>query len=81
MTITTSYFTIIQKQLRRLINVNYTKYSYEEFANHTINLLELVEDIVQYYCDEEQISGELAYQIVEGISGAKLSQFPVNQED
>ena len=58
--------------------MNYTK---EEFINHTGNLLELVEDIVQYYCDEEQISGELAYQIVEGISGAKLSQFPVNQED
>mgnify|MGYP003148738603 CR=1 FL=1 len=58
--------------------MNYTK---QEFINHTSNLLELVEDIVQYYCDEEQISGELAYLIVEGISGAKLSQFPVNQED
>ena len=78
MIIIISYFTLIQKHLRRLINVNYTK---EEFINHTGNLLELVEDIVQYYCDEEQISGELAYTIVQGISGAKLSQFPVNQED
>ena len=58
--------------------MNYTK---QEFINHTSNLLELVEDIVEYYCDEEQISGELAYLIVEGISGAKLSQFPVNYED
>ena len=78
MIIITSYFTIIQKQLRRLINVNYSK---QELINHSTNLLELIEDIVEYYCDEEQISGELAYQIVEGISGAKLSQFPVNQED
>ena len=56
-------------------------YSKEELVNHSVNLLELIEDIVEYYCDENRISGELAYQIVEGISGAKLSQFPVNQED
>ena len=56
-------------------------YSKQELINHSTNLLELIEDIVEYYCDEEQISGELAYTIVEGISGAKLSQFPVNQED
>ena len=56
-------------------------YSKEELVNHSVNLLELIEDIVEYYCDENRISGELAYQIVGGISGAKLSQFPVNQED
>ena len=78
MIIIISYFTLIQKQLRRLINVNYTK---EELINHSTNLLELIEDIVEYYCDEEQISGELAYQIVEGISGAKLSQFPPSPDD
>ena len=78
MILITSYFTVIQKQLRRLINVNYSK---QELINHSTNLLELIEDIVEYYCDEEQISGELAYSIVEGISGAKLSQFPVNYED
>ena len=58
--------------------MNYTR---EELFKHSGELLELIEDIVEYYCDEEQISGELAYQIVEGISGAKLSQFPVNYED
>ena len=58
--------------------MNYTK---EELINHSTNLLELIEDIVEYYCDEEQISGELAYQIVGGISGAKLSQFPDSYED
>ena len=78
MILITSYFILIQKQLRRLINVNYSK---QELINHSTNLLELIEDIVEYYCDEEQISGELAYSIVEGISGAKLSQFPVNYED
>ena len=55
-------------------------YSKEELVNHSVNLLELIEDIVEYYCDENRISGELAYQIVEGIGGAKLLQFPVNED-
>ena len=58
--------------------MNYTK---EELYKHSGELLELIEDVVAYYCDENRISGELAYQIVEGIGGAKLQQFPVNQED
>ena len=56
-------------------------YSKQELINHSTNLLELIEDIVEYYCDEEQISGELAYSIVGGISGAKLSQFPSSLDD
>ena len=39
--------------------MNYTK---EELVNHSVNLLELIEDIVEYYCDENRISGELASQ-------------------
>ena len=56
-------------------------YSKEELVNHSVNLLELIEDTVSYYCDENRISGELAYQIVEGIGGAKLLQFPPSYED
>ena len=52
-----------------------------ELFNHSVNLLELIEDTVSYYCDENRISGELAYEIVAGIGGAKLLQFPVNHED
>ena len=55
-------------------------YSKEELVNHSVNLLELIEDVVAYYCDENRISGELAYEIVAGIGGAKLLQFPVNEE-
>ena len=57
------------------------EYTELELFNHSVNLLELIEDTVSYYCDENRISGELVYQIVEGIGGAKLQQFPVNQED
>ena len=56
-------------------------YSKEELVNHSVNLLELIEDIVEYYCDENRISGELAYQIVEGIGGAKLLQLTPEYED
>ena len=56
-------------------------YSKEELVNHSVNLLELIEDIVEYYCDENRISGELAYQIVEGIGGAKLLQLTPDYED
>ena len=56
-------------------------YSKEELVNHSVNLLELIEDIVEYYCDENRISGELAYEIVAGIGGAKLLQFPPSYED
>ena len=51
--------------------MNYTK---EELVTHSVNLLELIEDIVEYYCDENRISGELAYSIVEGIGVAKQLQ-------
>ena len=52
-----------------------------ELFNHSVNLLELIEDTVSYYCDENRISGELAYQIVEGIGAAKIQQFPIEYED
>ena len=57
------------------------EYTELELFNHSVNLLELIEDTVSYYCDENRISGELAYEIVAGIGCAKLLQFPVNQED
>ena len=56
-------------------------YSKEELVNHSVNLLELIEDIVEYYCDENRISGQLAYTIVEGIGVAKQLQLTPNYED
>ena len=56
-------------------------YSKEELVNHSVNLLELIEDIVEYYCDENRISGELAYSIVEGIGVAKQLQLTPNYKD
>ena len=56
--------------------MNYTK---EELFKHSGELLELIEDVVAY-CDENRISGELAYTIVEGIGVAKQLQLIPNYE-
>ena len=34
-------------------------YSKEELVNHSVNLLELIEDIVEYYCDENESQRQL----------------------
>ena len=40
-----------------------------------LELKELIEDTVEYFCDENQVSGELAYIMVETLAEAKLAQF------
>ena len=37
-------------------------------------LIELIEDTVEYYCDEYMVSGELVYTVLECYSIAKLAQ-------
>ena len=37
-------------------------------------LIELIEDTVEYFCDENMVSGELVYTVLECYSSAKLAQ-------
>ncbi len=37
-------------------------------------LTEVLEDTIEYYCDKEQVSGELAWTIVECLATAKLAE-------
>ena len=37
-------------------------------------LTEVIEDTIEYYCDKEQISGELAWTILECLATAKLAE-------
>ena len=37
-------------------------------------LKELIEDTVQYYCDENMVSGELAWILTETLAEAKLME-------
>ena len=38
------------------------------------DLRELLEDTLEYYCDENMVSGEVAWTIVECMAVAKLAQ-------
>ena len=37
-------------------------------------LIELIEDSVEYYCDQNRLSGEMIYTIINAYSAAKLAQ-------
>ena len=37
-------------------------------------LQEVLEDTIEYYCDKEQVSGELAWTIVECLATAKIAE-------
>ena len=37
-------------------------------------LTEVIEDTVQYFCDKEQASGELAWTVLECLATAKLAE-------
>ena len=37
-------------------------------------ITELIEDSVEYFCDQERVSGELAWTVVETLGTAKLAE-------
>ena len=37
-----------------------------------IELTEVIEDTVEYFCDQERVSGELAWTCIESLATAKL---------
>lgn len=39
-----------------------------------IELTEVIEDTVEYFCDQERVSGELAWTLVETLGTAKLAE-------
>ena len=43
-------------------------------AEQHTQLIELLEDTVSYYCDENRLSGEMVYTIIEAYSAAKVAQ-------
>ncbi len=43
---------------------------------YAVELMELVEDTVEYFCTDKLISGETVWAMVEGLAAAKIKQFP-----
>ena len=44
-------------------------------------VLEHVEDIVEHICDEERISGEKVWVMINALSEAKINEYPQYDED
>ena len=52
-----------------------------KLQNDAINLLELIEDTSEHFCDEHFVSGEQFYVMMTALCDAKLRQFPIDPED
>ena len=51
-----------------------------KLQNDAINLLELIEDTSEHFCDEYRVSGEQFYVMMSALCDAKLRQFPYDLE-
>ena len=40
------------------------------------DVTDLIEDMVEYYCREERVSGERVYTMIATLAAIKLSEFP-----
>ena len=53
----------------------------QKLQNDAINLLELIEDTSEHFCDEYRVSGEQFYVMMSALCDAKLRQFPIDPAD
>ena len=52
----------------------------QKLQNDAINLLELIEDTSEHFCDEHLISGEQFYVMMKALCDCKLKEFPLDFE-
>ena len=45
-----------------------------------VNLLEGIEDTVQYFCDENKVSGEKVWHMINSLSEVKINDFPYEND-
>ena len=53
----------------------------QKLQNDAINLLELIEDTSEHFCDEYRVSGEQFYVMMKALVDCKLREFPFDFED
>ena len=51
-----------------------------QLQDEAMEVLEMLEDMVEYVCNEHRISGEKVYFMINELSRIKLSQFPQDPE-
>ena len=52
----------------------------QQLQNEAAEVLEMLEDMVEYVCKEHTISGEKVYFMINELSRIKLQQFPQDPE-
>ena len=52
----------------------------QRLQNQAINLLETIEDVSEYFCDEHLVSGEQFYVMMKALCDVKLQEFPFDFE-
>ena len=55
--------------------------SQEQLQNEAMEIMELIEDVVEYHCDEKYISGEKMWVMINALSQYKLKEFPIELDD
>ena len=53
----------------------------QRLQNQAVELLDLIEDTSEHFCDEHFVSGEQFYVMMSALCDAKLRQFPIDSED
>ena len=56
------------------------KHQMQRLQEQSINLLELIEDISEDFCDDNMISGEQFYVMMKALVDCKLREFPIDFE-
>ena len=53
----------------------------KRLQRQSIDLLELIEDTSEHFCDENRISGEQFYVMMKALVDCKLREFPFDFDD
>ena len=53
----------------------------EQLQSEAMEIMELIEDVVEYHCDEKLISGEKMWVMINALSQYKLKEFPIELDD
>ena len=51
-----------------------------QLESEAMEVLEMLEDMVEYVCNEHRISGEKVYYMIHELSRIKLNEFPQDPE-
>ena len=57
-----------------------TNFQEQEDYKVALQLLEVIEDTVEYFCDENRVSGEKVWHMINALSETKLGYFPYDSD-